>query len=70
MKEGDNIVAQVWVSMKGNNKSNDNDPDIDRMLSKSLKGHMLTWKIRGQKSYLHPAPFLKIKDHYFCHPFD
>lgn len=49
MKEGDNIVAQVWVSMKGNNKSNDNDPDIDRMLSKSLKGHTLTWKIRGPK---------------------
>lgn len=48
-KEGDNIVAQVWVSMKGNNKANDSDADIDRMLSKSLKGHMLTWKISGPK---------------------
>ncbi len=49
MKEGDNIVAQVWVSMKGNYKSNENDPDIDRMLSTSLKGHTLTWKIRGPR---------------------
>lgn len=48
-KEGDNIVAQVWVSMKGNNKANTSDPDMDRMLSKSLNGHMLKWKIAGPK---------------------
>ena len=48
-KEGDNIVAQVWVSMKGNNKANTSDSDMDRMLSKSLNGHTLKWKISGPK---------------------
>lgn len=55
-KEGDTIVAQIWVSMKGNDKANSGDPDIDRMLSKSLSGHMLTWKISGPKIITSSGP--------------